>query len=170
MAQILTYEHHRLIYFVEICEIKKQNFLMSSSLPSSSLYLQICLSSLSGSSQPSLTCSLFVLLFVSRLISSFRFVLTIEAQVGGVKKGDDRFSGGHFTTPQLISMDLSMNTTIRTTKFAFDLEPPYHCLSKSNNCSVFPIFLNRSMSSVSLTSTDAVIRKIVLEHCRLMPD
>lgn len=75
------------------------------------------------------------------------FLVTIEAQVGGVKKGDSFWSGGRFTIPQLISMDPNMNTTIRATKFAFDLEPPYHCLSSSNNCSVFPIFLNRSMTS-----------------------
>lgn len=137
---------------------KQLNFFISSSLSSSSsvfvfvflLYrdlriLPFCVASF----------SLLFSAFASRLISSSRFVVTIEAQVGGVKKGNNEKSGGRFTIPQLFSMNSSMNTTIRRTKFAFDLEPPYHCLSKSNNCSVFPIFLNRSMTSVSLTSIDS---------------
>jgi serine/threonine protein kinase len=74
------------------------------------------------------------------------FLVTIEAQPGGVKRGDNNWVGGRFTTDQRFSMDPTKNSTIRTTKFAFDLEPPYHCLHTSN-CSVFPIFLNRTISS-----------------------
>lgn len=84
----------------------------------------------------------------SSLISTnTTFVVSIEAQVGGLKKGNPNWAGGRFYIPQNISKDPNMNTTIRTAKFAFDLEPPYHCLSKSSDCPVFPIFLNQTMTS-----------------------
>ena len=117
-------------------------------------FLSIALFSLSCILLSCVLCFLFFFLVTNdRMISSCRFVITIEAKVGGVKNGDNTQAGGRFYTPQYITMDPSKNTTIRTTKFAFDLETPYHCLSTMNNCSVFPIFLNRSMTNVSLTST-----------------
>lgn len=86
-------------------------------------------------------------------VVNFRFTISVEAWIGARKTSSTSYTGiptwGSGFQPQDFT---SNNSTMLQMTFGFDLRPPVHCLTNavatSNNCTVFPIFMNETVTEV----------------------